>query len=68
MQNYLFLYNLQNIHEKSRTPKCGIFHNLIGIPLSKYIQFYTNGIPKPYVFASSDKSPPPAQAGDLGGG
>ncbi len=58
MQNYLFLHNLQNIHEKSRTLKCGIFHNLVIIPLSKYIQFYTNDIPNPYVFASSDQSPP----------
>ena len=26
--------------------------------LGNYIQFYTNGIPKPYILAISDKNPP----------
>ena len=26
--------------------------------LGDYMQYYTNGIPKPYVFAGLDKSPP----------
>ena len=33
--------------------------------LGNYIQFYTNGIPKSYVFAGSDQSPPPVR-GTLG--